>query len=98
MERTIGATELRQRLTDVLHAVREERAAYIIETFEREQAALINLEEYRQFRQYMLEREAFFRQLEEAAEQNAARNRGLSDAEIAHIIAEARSESAGGAE
>ena len=60
MERTIGATELRQRLTDVLHAVREERAAYIIETFEREQAALINLEEYRQFRQYMAEREAFF--------------------------------------
>jgi PHD/YefM family antitoxin component YafN of YafNO toxin-antitoxin module len=97
MERTIGATELRQRLTDVLQAVREERAAYIIETFERSQAALINLEEYRQFRQYMAEREAFFQQLEETAGRNAARNRDLTDAEITAIIEGARDEVAGGA-
>ena len=50
MEQTIGTTELRQRLIDVLHAVHEERATYIVATFERSQAALINLEEYRQFR------------------------------------------------
>ena len=97
MERTIGATELRQRLTDVLQAVREERAAYIIETFERSQAALINLEEYRQFRQYMAEREAFFQQLEATAGRNAARNRELTDAEIVVIITVC-DEAAGGVE
>ena len=44
MERTIGATELRQRLTDVLQAVREEQATYVITTFDRSQAALVDLE------------------------------------------------------
>lgn len=94
MERTIGATELRRRLTDVLNAVREERATYVIETFERSQAALIHLEEYRQFQRFRQEREAFFDWLTSTAEQNAQRNRGLDQAEVLAIIAAARQEAA----
>jgi PHD/YefM family antitoxin component YafN of YafNO toxin-antitoxin module len=94
MERTIGATELRQRLTDVLQAVREERATYVIATFDRSQAALVNLEEYRQFQRFKEEREAFFDWLDETASQNAGRNLGLSDDEVLAIIEQARSEAA----
>jgi len=92
MEQTIGATELRQRLTDVLQAVREERATYIVATFERSQAALINLEEYRQFQAFQQEREAFFDWLDRTAAQNAMRNLNLSDEEVLAIIEEARAE------
>ncbi|WP_374688846.1 type II toxin-antitoxin system Phd/YefM family antitoxin [Promineifilum sp.] len=46
-ERQIGTTELRQRLTDVLQAIKEEKVAYVVETFGRPQAVLIDLEEYR---------------------------------------------------
>jgi PHD/YefM family antitoxin component YafN of YafNO toxin-antitoxin module len=94
MEQTIGTTELRQRLTDVLQAVREEGSIYIIETFDRSQAALVNLEEYRQFQQYKQEREAFFDWLEDIAVQNAAQNLDLSEAEVLEIIERARSEAA----
>jgi prevent-host-death family protein len=90
MERSIGATDLRQRLTDVLQEVREERQAYIIETFGRPQAAIVNLEEYRQFQQFRKEREAFFEWLEATAAQNAEYNAGLSDAEVLSIIEQAR--------
>jgi PHD/YefM family antitoxin component YafN of YafNO toxin-antitoxin module len=92
MEQTIGATELRQHLTDVLHAVREERATYIVATFERSQAALINLEEYRQFQAFKQEREAFFDWLDQAAARNATQNLNLSDSEVLAIIQEARTE------
>ena len=94
MERRIGATELRQRLTDVLQAVREEQATYIIATFERSQAAIVNLDEYRQFRQFKQEREAFFDWFNEVASQNAARNLELSEEEVLAIIEQARSETA----
>jgi hypothetical protein len=77
-------------LTDVLQAVREERATYIVATFERSQAALINLEEYRQFRAFQQEREAFFDWLDRTAVQNATRNLNLSDEEVLAIIGEAR--------
>ncbi|HNU05768.1 MAG TPA: hypothetical protein PKL67_16635 [Anaerolineae bacterium] len=60
MEQVIGTTELRQQLTDVLQAVREQRATYIVETFGRSQAAIVNLDEYRQFRQYQEQREVAF--------------------------------------
>lgn len=90
MERTIGATELRQHLTDVLQAVREERATYIVSTFERSQAALINMEEYRQFREFKREREAFFTWLDETAARNAEQNLQLSQDEVLAIIQEAR--------
>ena len=52
MEQVIGATELRQQLTDVLQAVREQRATYIVETFGRSQAAIVNLEDYQRFRRF----------------------------------------------
>jgi PHD/YefM family antitoxin component YafN of YafNO toxin-antitoxin module len=94
MERRIGATELRQRLTDVLQVVREEQATYIIATFDRSQAALVNLEEYRQFQQFKQEREAFFDWLDDTASQNAAQNVDLDDDEVLVIIEQARSEAA----
>ncbi len=92
MERSIGATDLRQRLTDVLQAVRERRATYIIKTFGRSQAAIINLDEYRQFQRFRQEREAFFEWLEATAARNAERNVGLSDEEVLAIIEQAREE------
>ena len=94
MERTIGATELRQRLTDVLHSVREEQATYIVSTFERSQAALVNLEEYRQFQQFRQEREAFFDWLDDVASQNALHNIDLSHDEVLAIIDQARTQAA----
>ena len=92
MERTIGATELRQHLTDVLQAVREERATYIVSTFERSQAALVNMEEYRQFQEFKREREAFFTWLDETAARNAQQNLQLSQDEVLAIIQEARAQ------
>lgn len=92
MEQVIGATELRQQLTDVLQAVREQRATYIVETFGRSQAAIVNLEDYRQFLGYRQDREAFFQRLDRAAAVNAEHNRDLSDEEILAIIEQARQE------
>lgn len=92
MERSIGSTDLRQRLTDILQNVRERREAYIVETFGRPQAAIINLEEYRQFQRFQEEREGFFEWLEATATRNAAQNVGLSEEEVLSIIQEARRE------
>ena len=94
MERRIGATELRQRLTDVLQAVREEQATYVVATFDRSQAALVNLEEYRQFQRFKQEREAFFDWLDDTASRNAEQNLDLGDDEVLAIIEQARSEAA----
>jgi len=90
MEHQIGATDLRQQLTDVLQTVREERAVYVIETFGRPQAALVNLDEYRRFQQFEQEREAFFNQLDAAVDANAARNVDLSEADLLALIEQAR--------
>ena len=98
MERNIGATDLRQSLTDVLQAVRERRATYVIETFGRPQAAMISLEEYRLLQRFRQEREAFFEWLEDTAARNAERNVGLSDKEILAIIEQAREKVASAAE
>jgi prevent-host-death family protein len=92
MERSIGATALRQRLTDVLQAVREQRETYVVETFGRPQAAIVNLDEYEQFRRFRQEREVFFDWLEDTAERNAERNVGLSDEEVLAIVEQARQE------
>ena len=97
MEKSIGATDLRQRLTDVLQAVREQRAAYVVETFGRPQAVIVNLDEYRQFQRFREEREAFFEWLEAAAARNAEHNVGLSDEEVLAIIERAREQVAGAA-
>jgi prevent-host-death family protein len=97
MEKSIGATDLRQRLTDVLQAVREQRKIYVVETFGRPQAAIINLDEYRQFQRFREEREAFFEWLEAAAARNAERNVGLSDEEVLAIIEHVREQVANAA-
>jgi len=98
MEQRIGATDLRQRLTDVVQAVREQREAYVVETFGRPQVAIVNLDEYRQFQRFRQEREAFFERLEDMAARNAERNAGLSDEEVLAIIERAREEVASAAE
>ena len=90
MTQTVGATDLRQRLTDVLQAVRERREAYVIETFGRPQAAIINLDEYEQFLRYQRERASFFDWMDQAAAENAERNVGLSEEQVLAIIEEAR--------
>lgn len=94
MEYTIGSTNLRQQLTDVLEAVREPGVAYVVETFGRPQAALINLDDYRQFRQFEQERRSFFGWLDETASKNAAQNAGMSEADVLALIEQARSEAA----
>ena len=98
MERNIGATDLRQRLTDVLQAVREQREIYVVETFGRPQAAIINLDEYWQFQRFRREREAFFKWLQATAASNAERNVGLSDEEVLAIIEQARKDVASAGE
>ena len=60
MERTIGATELRQKLTDVLQDVREQGRTYVIQTFGRPQAAIVNMEEFRLFQRFAEERREYF--------------------------------------
>ena len=97
MERSIGTTDLRQHLTDVLQVVRERRETYVIETFGRPQAAIVNLDEYRQFQHFRQERETFFEWLETTAARNAERNVGLSDEEVLAIIEQAREEVASAA-
>ncbi|HSN77364.1 MAG TPA: hypothetical protein VL334_20025 [Anaerolineae bacterium] len=93
MEQVIGATELRQQLTDVLQAVREQRATYIVETFGRSQAAIVNLEDYRDFQSYQRDREAAFDQPDQPATgANAGHKHELSEDEILAIIEQARHE------
>ncbi len=92
MEQSIGTTDLRRRLTDVLQAVRERHATYVIETFGRPQAAIVNLDEYQQFQHFRQEREAFFDWLEATAARNAEHNVDLSDEEVLAIIEQARQE------
>jgi PHD/YefM family antitoxin component YafN of YafNO toxin-antitoxin module len=94
MERVIGATDLRQNLTDVLQAVREQRATYVVETFGRSQAAIVNLDEYRQFRRYQEKKDQDFERLDKIAALNAehVHSLGLSDEDILALIEQAREE------
>ncbi len=94
MERSIGSTDLRVQLTDVLTAVREERKTYLIETFGRVQAALVNVDEYRQFQHFREAREDFFERLRRSADGNAMHNAGLSEADVMSIVASALEETA----
>ena len=98
MEKSIGTTELRQTLTDVLHKVQEQGASYLLETFGRPQAVIVNLDMYRQFQRFNEKREAFFDWLEENAERNAARNADLSEEDVLAIIEQAREDVASAAE
>jgi len=90
MEQSIGVTELRQRLPDILQSVREQRETYLVETFGRYQAAIINLDEYRKFQRFQRERKAFFEWMETTADRNAKYNMGLSDEDVLTIIEQAR--------
>jgi prevent-host-death family protein len=51
-EYQIGATELRQKLTDVIETIREQNATYVVETFGRPQVVIIGLEEFRQLQKF----------------------------------------------
>jgi prevent-host-death family protein len=98
MARTIGSTELRQKLTDVLQDVRESGETYVVQTFGRPQAAIVNLEEFHRFRQFVNERQQFFDWLDGAAGRNAQRNAGMSEEDILTLIDQAREQAAGTAD
>lgn len=94
MEQTIGTTELRRRLTDVLNAVREHHGTYVVETFDRPQAVLINVEEYRQF-QHFRDRHEALRSVEEVqAFVDALYGDKKPDNVVEDLIADRRRESA----
>lgn len=91
-ERQIGTTELRQRLTDVIQAVKEEKVVYVVETFGRPQVAIVDLNEYERFLEHRAAREEFFDWLATAATENSERNRNLSEEDLLALIEAARSE------
>ena len=92
MEYQIGTTDLRQKLTDVIQQIKEEKNTYVVETFGRPQVAIVNLTQYRQFQRYQQERQAFFDWLEETAAANIEHTAGLNDEEVLAIIEQAREE------
>ena len=49
MEKQIGTTDLRQKLTDVIQEIKEEKATYVVETFGRPQVAIVDLDQYQNF-------------------------------------------------
>lgn len=91
-ERQIGSTELRQRLTDVIQAVKEEKVAYVVETFGRPQVVIVDVGEYQHLQAYRAQREQFFNRLAIAGEENARLNAELTEEQLLAIIDEARSE------
>lgn len=92
MEKQIGTTDLRQKLTDVIQEIKEEKATYVVETFGRPQVAIVDLAQYQNFLRYQQERTQFFDWLNETAATNAEHNNGLTEAEILAIIEQARQE------
>ena len=92
MEKQIGATYLRQKLTDIIQEIKEEKATYIVETFGRPQVAIVDLDQYQSFLRYQAEREEFFRELDRIATENAKHNADLTEEEILALIEEARQE------
>lgn len=65
-EYQIGATELRQKLTDVIQTIREQNATYVVETFGRPQVVIMGLDEYRRLQNFR--REALREKTESARE------------------------------
>jgi prevent-host-death family protein len=92
VEYRIGATELRQKLTDIIQTVREGNATYVVETFGRAQVAIIDVEAYERFQEYWAARESFFRRLLEEGAANAQRNTDLSEEQLLVIIDAARTD------
>ena len=91
-ERQIGTTELRQRLTDVIQAVKEEKVAYVVETFGRPQVVIVGVAEYQRLQAHQARRQQFFDRLSAAAEENAQLNAGLTEDQLLAIIEDARAE------
>lgn len=91
-ERRIGATELRQRLTDVIQAVKEEKVAYVVETFGRPQVVIVDSREYERLQAYQARRQHFFDRLIAVSEENAQLNAELSEEQLLAVIDEARTE------
>jgi len=92
MEKQIGATYLRQKLTDVIQEIKEEKATYVVETFGRPQVAIVDLDQYQSFLRYQAERKEFFRELKAIAAENAERNADLTEQEVLALIDQARQE------
>lgn len=92
MEKQIGTTYLRQKLTDVIQEIKEEKATYVVETFGRPQVAIVDLDQYQNFLRFQKEREEFFDWLIETAAINAEHNKDLSEEEILSLIEQARQE------
>lgn len=97
MEQSIGTTELRQRLTDVLQAVREGEQTYIVETFDRAQAALVSLDEYRRFQRFQRDQAKSPEELEPRAASDSVSSPGVSYEEVVAIINQVRDQVTSGA-
>ena len=91
-ERQIGTTELRQRLTDVIQAVKEEKVAYVVETFGRPQVVIVGVAEYQSLQAQQARRQQFFERLSATSEENAQMNAGLTEDQLLAIIEDARAE------
>jgi len=91
-ERRIGTTELRQRLTDVIQAVKEEKVAYVVETFGRPQVVVVNIAEYERLQANETRRRQFLDRLEATSEANTRLNADLTEEQLLAIIDEARAE------
>lgn len=55
-ERKIDGAELREKLTDVIQVIVEEKVVYVIETLGRPQAIMLNLDEYRRLQDSQFEK------------------------------------------
>lgn len=91
-ERQIGTTELRQRLTDVIQAVKEEKVAYVVKTFGRPQVVIVGVAEYQRLLAHQARRQLFFERLSAVSEENAQLNAGLTEDQLLAIIEDARAE------
>jgi len=91
-ERRIGTTELQQRLTDVIQAVKEEKVAYVVETFGRPQVVMVDIVEYERLQASEARRRQFFDRLEATSEANARLNADLTEEQLLAVIDEARAE------
>ena len=92
MEYRIEATELVEKLDNVLQAIQNERASYIIGVSGRPKAVIISLEDYQTTARYQQERHEFFERLDEMAKANAEYNADMTEEEVLALIEQARQE------
>ena len=93
MERQIKVADLRQELTAVIQAVKEENVTFVVEVSGRPQVAIVDIDQYRLFQQYQeRRRKEFFEELDRIATIDAAHNADLSEEEVLALIDEVRQE------